>query len=281
MPLFSVRGGIPIRDAPSLSVHGPFAMSLSEPYDDRMLADIAAAADGTLPPARQRELEAMAEDDEHLAAALEEQRRAVTLIRGAAAEVQAPLALRERLEADRARLARPRARRRWFSVALAGAAAAAVLLAVVFAAPGGPTVEDAAAFAAQPATATVAAGNGVALPVSEDGVVLPDWEKKFGWVATGKNVGEIDGRPATTVYYEKDGKTLAYTVVSGDALDRPEDARTVEVEGTPIDIFRTDSGKPAVTWERNGRTCVMTGEGVPDPKLAELAGWRAKDALDF
>ena len=115
----------------------------------------------------------------------------------------------------------------------------------------------------------------MALPVSEDGVVLPDWEKKFGWVATGKNVGEIDGRPATTVYYEKDGKTLAYTVVSGDALDRPEDARTVEVEGTPIDIFRTVRAARPSRGSATAGTCVMTGEGVPDPKLAELAGWQA------
>ena len=100
-------------------------MSLSEPYDDRLMADLAAAADGTLPRARQVELEQRAAGDPELAAALDEQRRAVTLIRGAAAEVRAPLALRERLEADRARLARPRARRRWFSVALAGAAVAA------------------------------------------------------------------------------------------------------------------------------------------------------------
>jgi hypothetical protein len=33
-------------------------MSLSEPYDDRLMADLAAAADGTLPRARQQELEA-------------------------------------------------------------------------------------------------------------------------------------------------------------------------------------------------------------------------------
>jgi hypothetical protein len=257
-------------------------MSLSEPYDDRMLADIAAAADGTLPPGRQAELEAMAEDDEHLAAALDEQRRAVSLIRGAAAEVRAPLALRERLEADRVRLARPRARRRWLSVGLAGAVAAVALLAVVLAAPSGaPTVQDAAAFSAKPPTGAAPAGDGTALPVAEDGIVFPDWLRKFGWNATGKRTGEIDGRPATTIYYEKDGKTLAYTIVSGDALDSPEDSRTVTVEGTPIDIFRTDSGKTAVTWERNGRTCVMTGAGVPEAKLTQLAGWRAKGQLKF
>ena len=38
-------------------------MSLSEPYDDRLMADLAAAADGTLPRARQEELEALAEQD--------------------------------------------------------------------------------------------------------------------------------------------------------------------------------------------------------------------------
>jgi anti-sigma factor RsiW len=72
-------------------------MSVSEPYDDRLMGDIAAAADGTLPRARQAELEAMAEQDPGLAAAIEQQRRATALIRGAAEEVRAPLALRERL----------------------------------------------------------------------------------------------------------------------------------------------------------------------------------------
>src|SRR5215212_6382484 len=160
-------------------------MSLSEPYDDRLMADLAAAADGTLPPARRAELEQMAAQDAELAAALDEQRRAMTLIRGAAAEVRAPLALRERLEADRARLARPRARRRWLSVALAGAAAAAVVLAVVFTAPGGPTVEEAAAFASQPATAPAPPAEGKLLAAEQDGVAFPDWEAKFGWKATG------------------------------------------------------------------------------------------------
>jgi hypothetical protein len=254
-------------------------MSLSEPFDDRLLADLAAAADGTLPPARQAEIEAMAQEDEEVAAALDEQRRAVSMIRGAAAEVHAPLALRERLEADRGRLARPRARRRWFSVALAGAAAAAVLLAVVLAAPGGPTVQDAAAFAGKPPQASAPAGDGQRLPLEQDGVAFPDWAAKFGWKATGKRTGEVDGRDATTVYYEKGGKTLAYTIVGGDALDAPGDARTITVAGTPVHVFRTDAGKPAVTWERDGQTCVMTGAGVPDAKLAELAGWQVNGAL--
>ncbi len=257
-------------------------MSLSEPYDDRLMADLAAAADGTLPRARQEELEALAQQDAGLAAALDEQRRALTLIRGAAGEVRAPLALRERLEADRARLARPRARRRWFSVATAGALAAALLLAVVLAGPsGGPTLDEAAAFGAQPATGPAPPAEGKLLAAEQDGVVFPEWGAKFGWEATGTRRGEVDGRDATTVYYEKDGMTLAYTIVGGEALDWPEDARTVKVEGTRVDLFRTDDGRPAATWWRDGHSCVLSGDGVPDEALATLAGWKGLGAVAF
>jgi hypothetical protein len=256
-------------------------MTLSEPYDDRLMADLAAAADGTLPRARQAELEQRAATDPELAAALEQQRRAVTLIRGAAAEVHAPLALRERLEADRARLARPRARRRWFSVALAGAVVAAALLAVIFTGPAGPTLDEAAAFGAQPPTGPPPAAEGKLLAAAQDGVAFPEWAAKFGWKTSGIRKGEIDGRDAATVYYEKEGKTLAYTIVGGDALDVPDDARSVTVEGTPINLFRTSDGRPAATWEREGHTCVLAGTGVPDAKLAELAGWKGLGAVDF
>jgi hypothetical protein len=257
-------------------------MSVSEPYDDRLMADLAAAADGTLPRSRQAELDALAERDAGVAAALDEQRRAMALIRGAAEEVRAPLALRERLEADRARLARPRARRRGFSVAGAGAAAAAALLAVVFAGPGGgPTLQEAAAFGAQPATGPAPAAEGKLLTADQDGVAFPEWGAKFGWEATGIREGEVDGRGVTTVYYEKEGKTLAYTIVGGDALDTPDDARTVTAEGTPIDLFRTSDGRPAATWERDDHTCILAGAGVPDAKLAELAGWKGLGAVAF
>jgi len=256
-------------------------MSLSEPYDDRLMADLAAAADGTLPRARQVELEQRASADPGLAAALDEQRRAVSLIRAAAGEVRAPLALRERLEADRARLARPRARRRWFSVALVGSAVAVALLAVIFTGPTGPTLDEAAAFGAQAPTGPAPATEGKLLAAAVDGTAFPEWGAKFGWQASGIRSGEIEGRDATTVYYEKDGKTLAYTIVGGDALDAPDDARSITAEGTPIDIFRTGDGRLAATWERDGHTCVLTGTGVPDAKLAELAGWKGLGAVAF
>ena len=73
-------------------------MSTPDAFDDRLLADLAAAADGTLDPARSAEIETLAAHDDVLADALERQRRAAALIRDATADVRAPDALRAALE---------------------------------------------------------------------------------------------------------------------------------------------------------------------------------------
>jgi hypothetical protein len=73
-------------------------MSSPDPFDDRLMADLAAAADGSLDPARAAELEMLAAHDEVVAEALERQRRAAELIREASAEVRAPDSLRAELE---------------------------------------------------------------------------------------------------------------------------------------------------------------------------------------
>jgi hypothetical protein len=73
-------------------------MNSPDAFDDRLMADLAAAADGTLDPARQDQIETLAAHDDVLAEALERQRRAAALIRDAAADVRAPDALRKRLE---------------------------------------------------------------------------------------------------------------------------------------------------------------------------------------
>jgi Anti-sigma-K factor rskA len=65
------------------------------------LAELAALADGSLEPGRRAALEARVEADPELADRLAEQRRAVALTRGAAAGVEAPPALRERIGARR------------------------------------------------------------------------------------------------------------------------------------------------------------------------------------
>jgi hypothetical protein len=88
---------------------------------DREVAELAALADGSLAPKRRAALEARVAESPELADLLAEQERVVALMRGAAAEVEAPAPLRARVDARRT------AHRAWAPrlVILAGAAAAA------------------------------------------------------------------------------------------------------------------------------------------------------------
>ena len=90
---------------------------------DREIAELAALADGSLAPERRAELEARVAASSELADRLAEQQRAVALTHSAASEVEAPAALRARIEAQR-RGRRAEGSRR---VLVLGAAAAAVL----------------------------------------------------------------------------------------------------------------------------------------------------------
>jgi len=91
--------------------------------------ELAALADGSLDPERRAELEAQIETSPILADRLAEQERAVSLLRGAGDEVEAPAGLRARLEAQRsARTVRTPRR-----LALGGVAAAAVAAAAIVA----------------------------------------------------------------------------------------------------------------------------------------------------
>jgi anti-sigma factor RsiW len=100
-------------------------MRRSRQDDDgsRDIAELAALADGSLAPERREALEARIAASPELAGRLAEQERAVALARTAAADVEAPAALRARIEARR------RAKRVWLprGAALAGAAVTAVL----------------------------------------------------------------------------------------------------------------------------------------------------------
>jgi hypothetical protein len=110
----------------SLRVTVSAAMSRRRRSDEVPEAELAALADGSLAPERRAALEAEVAASPELAELLAEQRLAVALVRDAAAEVEAPAALRARVEAQR----RARTPRRF---ALIGAPAAAAALAVVVA----------------------------------------------------------------------------------------------------------------------------------------------------
>jgi anti-sigma-K factor RskA len=88
------------------------------------ITELAALADGSLAPERRAALEARVAASSELADRLAEQELAIVLARSAATEVEAPGALRARVEAQR-RARRARASPRFV---LAGAAATAVLI---------------------------------------------------------------------------------------------------------------------------------------------------------
>jgi hypothetical protein len=92
----------------------------------REIAELAALADGSLPPERRAAVEARVAGSAELADRLAEQQRAVALARAVASEVEAPAALRARIDAKR-RARRVTPSRRFVAigaVATVGAAAA-------------------------------------------------------------------------------------------------------------------------------------------------------------
>jgi anti-sigma-K factor RskA len=90
------------------------------------IAELAALADGSLAPERRAALEARVAASSELADRLAEQQRAVALARSAAAEVEAPAALRARVDARRHARRMPAQRR----LVLISAPAIAVVVAV-------------------------------------------------------------------------------------------------------------------------------------------------------
>jgi anti-sigma factor RsiW len=215
-------------------------------------ADLAALADGSLYGPRRAALEARLASEPELAAALARQRAVVARL--IATAPPAPLSLRmrvEELEAAQPVVAR-RLWRLWPAAALALAASVAVFV-VLLAAPG-PAIDDVLAVAARPPTAPAA------LSRDFEGVRFPSYEK---WRATGERTDVIDGRKVRTVFYtSRDGKVIAYAIVAGPALSEDEALRTVRADG-----------QVAVTWTRQGRTCIIAAPGGDVGALARLAVW--------
>ena len=260
-------------------------MESTPSLNEREFADLAALADGSLAPERRAEVEARVEADPELRALVEEQRRAVDLVRTAAADARAPLALRERIEAARERLA-PRARRRRGLMGGLAAALAVAALALVLAlpggTPGGPTVVQAAGLAALPPTTPPPARSDGSklLDTAVDGVAYPYWGDSFAWETSGARRDRLDGRDAATVFYDKNGTRIGYTIVSGRALKTPASARTTVLNGVTLRSF-THDGRTVVTWLRAGHTCVLAGANVPLPVLLRLAAWKGKGGVPF
>lgn len=245
--------------------------------------ELAALADGSLPAAKRMRVERAVAASPELQALVAAQRRALTAI-DQAADQRAPAALRARL----ALMERPRRggqvaparsslrRARMLSL---GAVAAAVVAAVLVVSLGGgvsaPTVADAAVLATRPAMAPVPSGatNQPTVGVRAAGLAFPYWGDQFGFRAVGVRHDRLDGRATTTVFYERGGERVAYTIVAGEPLSFGAHTQGSVWNGVRVWSLSAH-GMRVATWLRHDHSCVLAGRNVPLTVLVSLASWR-------
>jgi hypothetical protein len=170
--------------------------------------------------------------------------------------------------------------RLWPAMAAVAAGIALAMFVVVLTSTGDDGMRAFASISARPATQPTPPSDGKLLDREFEGVAYPDWSREFGWMAEGGRTDEIDGRRAQTVFYMHHGHRIAYTVISGAPLEPTEGAVTRRVGGVTLTQFR-DGPRDVVTFERNGRTCVLEGEVISAATLVKLASWRADGAVQF
>ena len=278
-----------------------------EPED--IHAMLAALADGTLPEERRESLLARVGESPELARELEDQRRAVALVRSLD-RVEAPTLLRRSIElastgdlataagegrpggvdggaAAPSGRARDRNARRSLSprrrprlaAALAVAAAVAVVLVLVI--PGAtttaPTVLQASSSALRTATRAAPAEsphNPHLLAASAAGIYYPYWDGKLGWRAVGARTDTVGGRTVTTVFYtDSRARRIGYSIVSGAALAIPSGDASVQRHGVSFHVL-SHTDPTIVTWREAGHTCILTARGVSAATLMRLATWQ-------
>jgi hypothetical protein len=243
------------------------------------LADLAALVDGSLPPSRHTRIDATIERSPPLEMLLDEQLGARAAIRSL--DTPAPATLRVRIEALR-RARRRRRRRCAFACGFAAALAAATLLAITIPPAGqpraSPTVLDAAALAKRGASARAPTDHRqhpTLLAASVASIHFPDYPERLGWHAAGTRTDKLAGRRTQTVFYDRRGDQVAYTIVSGPALEWPAGARRTVHAGVTL-RFIERATPTIVTLLRGGKTCVLSGASVSRQELLRLAAWKGK-----
>lgn len=102
-----------------------------------------------------------------------------------------------------------------------------------------------------------------------DGLRFAKWP---GWKPTGARRDKLSDHDVGTVYYARRGQTVAYSIVERPSVPQPGDGAKVERKGRTYVVGKLE-GRDAVVWYRNGRTCVISGVGIPRATLLRLAGY--------
>jgi hypothetical protein len=167
-----------------------------------------------------------------------------------------------------------------------GAGAAAVVAVVVLVGGGTaePTVAQAAVLtsrAPQLGVAEPVAERGTLPGVSAAGLTYPYWEDHFGYKAQGLRRDSLDGRRVTTVFYGRGASRVAYEIVSGPPLRQGEPvSTTTTLEGVRMWSMPTPAGQ-AVSWMRDGHTCILISSHTDLTALFDLAAWHQGGRIPY
>ena len=248
--------------------------------------DLAAFADGSLPAARRGQVEQALSESPRLRAAVAAQRDALRAIDAAARE-RAPAALRARvaLAHSPARRVGPSRLMAALGTAVVGAGAAAVTAVVVVlgGGTGAPTVAQAAVLTSrmpQVGVAEPVSDRGTLPGVSAVGLTYPYWEDHFGYKARGVRRDRLNGRLVTTVFYGRGASQVAYEIVSGAPLRQGGPVSSTSLEGVRLWSMATPAGQ-AVSWLRDGHTCILIGSHTNLSALLNLAAWHEGGRIPY
>jgi hypothetical protein len=221
--------------------------------------------------------------------AIERQQRVVRALRAAAPAT--PPQLRATVAGA---AAEPAHRRRRYARPVLAGALAATLTALALLVPGmlqpAPTARAALALGSRSPTQPPPPprqGRRQLLAREVDGVPFPNWAvaglmpaPDTGWTATGARSDHLQGRRVETVFYEHVGHHVAYSILSGPALEPPAGARRLMVAGHSLWALRAGD-RDVVVFKRHGRTCVLSGHVMHASTLLRLATWRGGNNVTF
>jgi hypothetical protein len=91
----------------------------------------------------------------------------------------------------------------------------------------------------------------------------------YRWPARGSRVDVVGTHTVATTFYERGGRVLAVSVVSGGPVREPGPVVATPA-GDPVHEISL-AGRAILTWRHAGHTIVMSSIAVPTPKLVELA----------
>ena len=148
---------------------------------------------------------------------------------------------------------------------------------------GGLTVAQASVVAARPvqAPAPKPDEDSAALPgVRAAGLPFPYWHDAFGYRAVGVRYDDLGDQSATTVFYDRGGSRIAYTILTGSPVPAGQATQTTVRDGVLLRSLDAH-GRAVVTWVRAGHTCVLTGDRAALNTMLRLASWRHGGELPY